>query len=259
MKRRTAFTLVELLVVIGIISLLISILLPALGKARRAATSLACLSNLRQLGVASQMYMNEWKGVLPGFNTGNSPDNKSPVTDWTNQLCPYLGIQPRWVGWGTLANPLNKSVALYLCPEGGADNLQLGDPYWRTKRPTTYAISFFATDSVNNHYWAGYSYSKANKWDAVTFPLFADGFPKGMVTPSGNAIGYYSSGSIAAQTVGVAFRHGNVHNLFNDPNRKANAVFLDGHAETLTWDGFRKVNLSTANAAKINHPELAGW
>ena len=64
-RHRMGFTLVELLVVIGIIALLISILLPSLNKAREAANSVACLSNLRQIGLSVQLYANQNKGIIP--------------------------------------------------------------------------------------------------------------------------------------------------------------------------------------------------
>lgn len=65
MSKRQGFTLVELLVVIGVVALLISLLLPALNKARESAKQIKCASNLRQLYLASSMYAAEFQGFIP--------------------------------------------------------------------------------------------------------------------------------------------------------------------------------------------------
>ena len=78
---RGAFTLVELLVVIGIISILVGILLPAMSRAREAANKTKCLANLRTLGQASVMYANVSKGWLPNMNPANTVNDAAATAE----------------------------------------------------------------------------------------------------------------------------------------------------------------------------------
>ena len=91
MKHSRGFTLIELLVVVAIISLLVSILLPSLQRAREMTRTVVCTTNLRGVGLALHLYCEDGDDYLPfGFNPAPGLGSDPRLNNWMPYLHPYL-------------------------------------------------------------------------------------------------------------------------------------------------------------------------
>ncbi len=223
--RARGFTLVELLVVVGIIALLISILLPSLTKARNAANTVNCLANLRQMGSGFQLYANAYNGAFPAtFQTRISNYATGANNSTSYGFYHYLGLM---LGY---AKDIDK-VSTFFSPTSTTDNLnhiffdRAQDSYLRAhafRHFLDYCMNQVTMDTkrpVPDSVWPAVKYNTTFKVAQFKYP--------GEVMLVLDATGqqaYINTGKISQ----IDARH----------NRKAkggyvNVLYMDGHADSV--------------------------
>ncbi len=227
------FTLIELLVVISIIALLIGILLPALGAARGTARSVACLSNMRQWGIALNIFITEENDRVPKeIGNFNAPQTNTQWYMWHNALPPLVGQQTYAEAWDPTLPPregagLNgdvseefKSSNIWYCPSGGADRIN----------PFNYAMNRVLNGTSTNKpaYSSLAAYQGMNS--VLNMPSPSNTMYLGEPELDDQDTGVIGGLSIMPTTPHIDddqagdFRH---------PGKGANFLFIDGHASTI--------------------------
>jgi len=246
-QRDHAFTLIELLVVISIISLLISILLPALGSARSSGRNVKCLSNQRQIGIGMAMYSNTFRDQLIPAGMTVLENGSYYSIHWATLL--HMGdyMQVPLDSSGSSNNGAKESVGGgQYCPEGLTDR---GTNYAPTSR----------YDAENRRYWSKWipaSNLRVDTWYSLNAGLIsgADAQDKYETFPyTGMSDSQTDQSVLKLHTLGEILKPSNlvsladgafIHNKWSEERIGArhknftttNILHIDGHASTYPTD-----------------------
>ena len=230
MRRKHAFTLIELLVVISIIAILISILLPALGQARKVANSMKCLSILRQIQMTNHMYAdqyNEWH--LPAYRKVNGSSMQ-----WTKNPAfgQVMNINADGEAQGSIVCPL-ASYALNHPQPNGLIKFQLA------YGSNVTGLTLDSGGSILHHI----GYKRTDILTPVSKLSYADSVDWWIRDTSGWKYAG-ETGNDGSYNFVIAFRH----------NNSSNISFFDGHASTVPRENIDNAVLAADELAKLWNP-----
>jgi prepilin-type N-terminal cleavage/methylation domain-containing protein/prepilin-type processing-associated H-X9-DG protein len=250
---KRGFTLIELLVVIAIIAILAAMLLPALAKAKEKANRTACLSNLRQWGLALNMYLDDNNQVLPDFSiANNTPGARSGYDQdnilwsdlagfaaggygnsaWFNALPPYVSQKPLWQ---YAANPTNfvNDPSIFNCSSAQFRPNEINQ---MTSVAFCYGINFKGTNGLVP---AGSPFKATMVLHPSAFVFFSDVRANSGETP------FYGANPL--NDLGAA--RGSLNHLSSRHAAGANLTFLDGHSAY-----FKYTYMAYQKGTKIGDP-----